>query len=322
VGTKAGFRDDASCDRVAAFLLRVNASGSTRKDVLTLWTVFAVTRPLAESVAVPRSQSSLGAVRWSWNYRHLMRNLVERDLKVRYRGSLLGFAWTFLNPLLMTVIFTFVLVDVFKVPSIGIPFPAFFLVGLLAWNFCLISISGGLLSIVGNASIVSKVYFPRAILPISGVAAAAVNFVLALAVLLPVVALLGVKLGWTLLFTPVILLEQTIFLVGMALIVAVLNVLYRDTAPTVEVLLQAWFFLTPVIYDLGAIGETRSVDVTNVLLAVNPMAAIITMYRSVLLYASLPDPVLVIRTLAICIGVCVLGIVVFTRNSDRIGDGL
>src|SRR5215467_13570216 len=100
---------------------------------------------------LPARRGLLRRLRWSWQYRHLMRNLVVRDLKVRYRGSILGFAWTFLNPLLMTIVFTFVLTDVFRVPDIGVPFPAFFLVGMLAWNFCVISVMGGLGSIVGNA---------------------------------------------------------------------------------------------------------------------------------------------------------------------------
>jgi lipopolysaccharide transport system permease protein len=181
---------------------------------------------------------------------------------------------------------------------------------------------GGLGSIVGNASIVSKVYFPRSILPISVVIAAGVNFLLALAVALPVIYVLGVRSGWTVLFVPVVLLEQVILLVGIAMILSVLNVLYRDTAPTVEVLLQAWFFLTPVIYDLGTLGQRSSFDVAEVLLVVNPMAAIITMYRQVLLVGSLPEPLLVARTLVICAVTCLLGIVVFVRNSERIGDDL
>jgi lipopolysaccharide transport system permease protein len=263
-----------------------------------------------------------GSLQWSWQYRHLMRNLVVRDLKVRYRGSVLGFAWTFLNPLLMTVIFTFVLLDVFKVPAIGVPFPAFFLIGLLAWNFCVISIGGGLGSIVGNASIVSKVHFPRSILPVSVVLAGAVNFLLALLVTLPVIYILGVRFTWSVLFVPIILVAQILFLIGLALTLAVLNVLYRDTAPTVDVLTQAWFFLTPVIYDASALVRTSSFDIAALLVALNPMAAIITMYRAVLLDGSPPDAMLLVRTLLVCLGVCVMGVVYFIKNSDRIGDDL
>jgi lipopolysaccharide transport system permease protein len=261
-------------------------------------------------------------MRWSWQYRHLMRNLVARDLKVRYRGSVLGFAWTFLNPLLMTVVFTFVFTSVLRVPDNGVPFPAFFLVGMLAWNFCVISIGSGLSSIVANASIVSKVYFPRSILPISAVVASGINFLLALAASLPIIYVLGVRPSWSMVFLPIVLVEQLVFLVGLALILAVLNVLYRDTAPTVDVLVQVWFFLTPVIYDLGALTQATSSRIGEVLLVANPMAAIITMYRAVLLYGVPPDPLLVFRTLLISGAVCLIGVVVFLRCSDRIGDDL
>jgi ABC-type polysaccharide/polyol phosphate export permease len=272
--------------------------------------------------AASREAGLLRTLRWSWQYRHLMRNLVARDLKVRYRGSVLGFAWTFLNPLLMTLVFSYVLTYVLRAPDIGVPFPAFFLVGMLAWNFCVISIMGSMVSIVGNASLVSKVYFPRSILPIAVVIAAAVNYVLAQAVSLPVIWALGVKPSWSLLAVPVVLLEQVIFLIGLALILSVLNVIYRDTAPTVEVLVQAWFFLTPIIYPLSTISQGGRFDTASVLLLVNPMAAIVTMYHSSLLFGELPEPALAIRTLIITGLVCLLGIVVFARNSDRIGDEL
>jgi ABC-type polysaccharide/polyol phosphate export permease len=278
-----------------------------------------LTRELA---GAPQQRGLLKTLRWGWQYRHLLRNLVVRDLKVRYRGSALGFGWTFLSPLLMTLIFTYVLGDVFKVPDLGVPYPAFFLVGMLAWNFCAMSVVGSLWSIVGNASIASKVYFPRSILPISVVIAAAVNFVLAMAVSMPIIYSLGVQPTWSVLLAPVIVIEQVVLLIGIALILAALNVLYRDTAPTVEVLLQAWFFLTPVIYDIGALSQGASADVEAILLALNPMAAIVTMYRTVLLHGTAPDAALLLRTLLINVAVCLVGIVVFTRNSDRIGDDL
>jgi ABC-type polysaccharide/polyol phosphate export permease len=278
--------------------------------------------PARDVAGSSREPELLRTLRWSWQYRHLLRNLVARDLKVRYRGSVLGFAWTFLNPLLMTLIFSYVLTNVLRAPNIGVPFPAFFLVGLLAWNFCVISTMGSMVSIVGNSSLVSKVYFPRSTLPIAVVIAAGVNYVLAQAVSLPVIWALGVKPSWSLLFVPVILLEQVIFLVGLALILSVLNVIYRDTAPTVEVLVQAWFFLTPIIYDLNTISQGGRFDIGSILLLVNPMAAIVTMYHSTFLFGLPPDPALAVRTLIITGFVCLLGVVVFVRNSDRIGDDL
>jgi lipopolysaccharide transport system permease protein len=258
-----------------------------------------------------------------WRYRSLLFNLVMRDLKVRYRGSVLGFAWTFLNPLLMTGVFTLVFTQFMVLPDPGVPFPAFLLVGLLAWNFCYTAVFGSLWSLVSNASLVNAVSIPRWILTLAAVLSATANFVLALAVLLPVLTLLGTPPGWTLVFFPLVLLIQVIFLLGLGLILATLNVFFRDTGPIMEVVAQLWFFLTPVFYDLQNVHPQPGLaPVVAALPVVNPMAALVILYREILLYGHAPEPLLLLRTLAICLGMLALGCAFFRRLSARIGDEL
>jgi len=258
-----------------------------------------------------------------WHYRHLLLNLVVRDLRVRYRGSVLGFAWTFLNPFFMTLIFSVVFTTFLHAPDLGIPFPIFLLVGMLAWNFCATSVAGSLASVVGNASIVTKVYFPRAILPLSAVLAAGVNFVFALLVLLPVIYAFGVHVTWVTLMFPLILFAQLTLLLGLGLLLAGSNVFYRDTAPVTDVLMQAWFFMTPVIYDFAQpIPVASGIDVGAILLAINPMAAVVLLYRQVLLYGTMPDPLLLARTIVEGVVALCIGLYVFHTWAERIADEL
>jgi lipopolysaccharide transport system permease protein len=142
-------------------------------------------------------------------------------------------------------------------------------------------------------------------------------------VVLPVLALFGVFPSWTVIFFPFALGAQLMFLIGLALALSMLNVFFRDTAPTVEVAMQAWFFLTPVIYDPGrSVGHWHGIDVGALLQLANPMAAIITLYRQALLYHVPPDPTFLVRTLIVCAVVLFAGYSLFHRYSDSIGDEL
>ena len=178
-------------------------------------------------------------------YRELVRNLVIRDIKLRYRNSVLGFAWSLGNPLLMmgvyTVLFTILM------PNNVIPkFPIFILCALLPWNYFNTTIMGAIDSIVGNAHLIKKVYFPREALPLAIVLANLVNFLLALIVLFAMLFAFRVQLSPWALYLPLIIFIQTIFILGLSLIFATLNVFYRDTKIIMEVGMMAWFFLTPV----------------------------------------------------------------------------
>lgn len=263
-------------------------------------------------------------------YRELIENLVMRDLKVRYKGSILGFLWSLLNPLLLMLVFT--IVFTVMVPNAAIPkFPAFLLCALLPWNFFSSAMVGAVNSIVHNGHLIKKVYFPREILPISVVLSSFVNFLLALPVLFLFLILFQIPFTVWLVYLPVIMAVQVVFVIGVALFLATLNVYYRDTAVILEVILQAWFFLTPVFYPAEFLPEWHTVlgialPVRRLTYILNPMASIVASYRSVLYgftNGSPPAPPawdFFSRT-AITAVVCLLiGYAVFVRHSRHFGE--
>jgi ABC-type polysaccharide/polyol phosphate export permease len=225
----------------------------------------------------------LGAGAELWAYRDLLLNLVKRDLAVRYKRSALGFAWSFLNPLLMMLVFAIVF-QVVRPLSVR-SYPLFVLAGLLPWTFLAGSLSGASRSITGNAQLIDKVYFPREILPLSVVLANLVNFLLSLVVFLPLALLLGARFGpWTLAL-PVVIGIQLLLVTGLALLLSALNVFYRDTEVVLDVGLTAWFFLTPIFYELELLpNQFLGIDVWRFVYTLNPMATLVTDYRYILLY--------------------------------------
>lgn len=218
-----------------------------------------------------------------WAYRDLLLNLVKRDLAVRYKRSALGFAWSFLNPLLMMLVFAIVF-QVVRPLSVR-SYPLFVLAGLLPWNFLAGSLSGAVRSITGNAQLIDKVYFPREILPLAVVLANLVNFLLSLAVFIPLALLMGARFGpWTLAL-PLVIGVQLLLVAGLGLLLAALNVFYRDTELVLDVGLTAWFFLTPIFYELELLpNQVLGVDVWRFVYTLNPMATLVTDYRYILLY--------------------------------------
>jgi lipopolysaccharide transport system permease protein len=252
-----------------------------------------------------------------WRYRELLAGLVARDVKLRYRGTVFGFLWCLINPLLMTLIFT-LLFTVFM-PNTLIPsFPVFALVGVLAWNFHASSIMGAIQSITSNSALLAKTYFPRELLPLSVVISNGVNFLFALPVLVAFLLFFGVGVGWSLILFPAAVVIQMLFLAGFALILATMNVFYRDTAIILESLLLAWFFLTPIFYR----PEDLFPEWQRLLYIVNPVASIVAIYRDILYAKSGPDPLFVLRAFAEALGLFLIGWGVFQRFSDRFVEEL
>jgi ABC-type polysaccharide/polyol phosphate export permease len=263
-------------------------------------------------------------------YRELLINLVIRNLKVRYKDSIFGFLWSLINPLMMMIVFT--VVFQFLRPTNQIhDFPVFALCAILPWNFFSSSLSRSVNSIVANAHLLKKVYFPREVLPISAVASGLVNFLLALLVLFCMLFLFGIGLTKWALLLPLVILAQFAFALGLAFILSTLNVFYRDTSIIMDVVLQAWFFLTPVMYPIDLLPPTHellgvTLPVQRMMYIVNPMASIIASYRT-LLYGSIsgapPGPPawdFFSRTMATALIFLLLGYAVFIHYSPRFGE--
>jgi ABC-type polysaccharide/polyol phosphate export permease len=258
-----------------------------------------------------------------YHYRELIRNLVIRDLKVRYKNSVLGILWSLLNPLLMTLVFT--VVFTLMIPSDIENYPVFFMCGFLPWSFFSASVTGATGSIVGNSPLIKKVYFPREILPLAEVLSNLVNFLLALVVLFGMIFVFGMKLTPAVLMLPLIILAEVMFIGGMALFLSTANVFFRDTQHILEIVLLAWFFLTPIFYPITVLPDNAEIlgFTVNIQLwarRLNPLASLIASYRDVL-YRGQPTGLdFFLRTLVTCLAVLVVGYLVFCRFSTVFGE--
>ena len=259
-----------------------------------------------------------------WHYRELIANLTIRDLKVRYKNSVLGVGWSLLNPLLMMLVFTVVYTVMLKQTD-NPTFSAFILSGLLPWNFFSASIMGGTASIVGSAHLIKKVFFPREVLPISIILSNLVNFLIALPLFFGLALLIGVKLSPWVLMLPVVITVQMIFMLGVSLFLAAINVFYRDVQQIMEVVIMAWFFLTPVIWDVGMLPASKmilgvEVPIQRLTYILNPMASIIAAYRDILYYGQSIGIDFFVRTAITAVIVLLIGFSVFHHLRGRFAE--
>jgi homopolymeric O-antigen transport system permease protein len=210
-----------------------------------------------------------------WAHRELFYFLVWRDLKVRYKQTVLGALWVILQPLLMTLIFVVFLGFVVRVPSENIPYPLFLYSALLAWTFFSNAVASSSFSLVGNASMITKVYFPRVIVPLASVTVRLADFLIASVILFALIAYYRISPGWNLLLAPLLVAHLTILATGIGLFLAALNVKYRDVGTVLPVLLQLWMFISPVIYPTSLI-PARWQPLYNL----NPLTGIIENFRA------------------------------------------
>lgn len=265
-------------------------------------------------------------------YRYLLFNLIRRDLKVKYRDSLLGIVWSLLSPLLMILVFSLIFAKLIPREDIR-NYAIFFLVALLPWNFFTGSMLSGTTSVTGSSSLVKKVYFPRILLPTSAIFSNLVNFLIAFIVLIIFLYITGIGLTIHAVWVPAILFTQLVFMLGLVFVLSSLNVFYRDVIMILDVILLAWFFLTPVIYPLDWLGETQTIlgitiNPAVVMRWINPMASIVDGYRTVLwgtMGSAGPvsmDPIYLIRTLVTAVIFFFTGFLLFSRTRHLFGEKL
>lgn len=229
-------------------------------------------------VIEPSNKWSTVGLRDMWAYRELLYFLTWRDVKVRYKQTLLGAAWAILQPLFMMLIFTLFFGRLAGVGSEGIPYPLFSFVGLVPWTFFSNSVTASSNSLVGNANLITKVYFPRLIIPAAAVIGGLVDFVLAFFVLCALMAYYHIAPTMHVLLFPVIVLLTTLFALGVGTWMSALNVKYRDVRFALPFLIQLWLFVSSVIIPSSSVPPKW-----RWLLGLNPMSAFIEAYRSSLL---------------------------------------
>jgi len=210
-------------------------------------------------------------------YRELFFTFVERDFKVRYKQTIIGAAWAIIQPFTTMVLFSFFFGKLAQIPSDGMPYPVFSYAGLLLWTYFSNSISLSSGSVTGNAGLISKVYFPRLIIPLSSTLIGFIDYAVALIILLGLMVVYGILPTYGILLLPLILLITWLFATGVGLWLAATNVLFRDVKIVISFILQLWIYATPVIYPLSVAGNFKWIVVLN------PMTGLIETHRSIFL---------------------------------------
>lgn len=257
-----------------------------------------------------------------WEYRELLYFLVWRDIKVRYKQTLLGFGWAIISPLMLTVVFTLVFGRLGKLPTDGLPKPVFYMAGLVIWRYFAQSLTSASNSLVGNAGMLTKIYFPRLLIPLGSILTGAVDLAIALVMLSVVMAYFQTVPALTTLLLPVLILMTAATTLGVGLFFAALNVRFRDVRSLLPLLVQLWMYIT-VIVPFSRIPE-RFGD-WRYLYGLNPMAGVVEGFRWCLLHsvdgASMEPPWALLAVGApVTLMILMAGLYYFRRVESQFAD--
>jgi lipopolysaccharide transport system permease protein len=248
------------------------------------------------------------------HFRELLYFLVWRDVKVRYKQTVLGVAWAVLQPLLSMAIFTVIFGKLAKLPSDGLPYAVFVLVGLVPWTFFATAVGQSAQSLVNQQHLLTKVYFPRMFMPAAAVGVALVDLAISFCVLAVFLAIYRVGPGWGVAAVPLLVLLTLLVATGMGLLLSAVTVMYRDFKYVVPFMLQVWMYLSPVVYPVSLVPPRW-----QWMLALNPMAGIIDGFRSALLGKQWNWGALLVSA-GVSVGVFVVGLVGFRRMERKFAD--
>jgi lipopolysaccharide transport system permease protein len=250
-----------------------------------------------------------------WHYRELLYFLTWRDIKIRYKQTALGVAWAVLQPLITMVICSVIFGQLAKLPSDGIPYPVFSYAALLPWGLFSGALQRAGTSLVINSNLITKVYFPRLVIPISAVAAGLVDFMISFIVLLGLMLYYKITPTWMILTIPFFVLLAVLTALAVSLWLSALNVQYRDVQYMIPFLIQAWMYTSPVAYSAGLIptGSWR------IIYGLNPLAGVIQGFRWALLGGNPPDVLMAISVIIVLV-MLVTGLYYFRRMEKTFAD--
>ncbi len=262
----------------------------------------------------PNSNWSFIDTKELFEYRELVWVMMLRDLKVRYKQTVMGVAWAVLQPLTMIAIFSIIFGKLAKIPSDGYPYPVFVFSGLLAWNFFSTSVSSSGLSLVNASNLVSKVYFPRIIVPIASIGVSMVDFLISAVLLVLLMLFYSQSISWSILYLPFFLAGLIFLSMGLGSWLSAVTVTYRDFRYVIAYLMQIWMYITPVLYPVSFVPEKW-----QWILYLNPMYAWINGIRA----SFLGQPIDVFGTiisLALTIVIFIVGMLYFEKTQRRFAD--
>ncbi len=249
-----------------------------------------------------------------WAYRELLYFLTWRDIKIRYKQTLLGATWAIIQPLFAMLLFTLFFGKLAGIPSDGVAYPLFAYAGLLPWTFFANAVTNSGNSLIGNTNLITKVYFPRVIIPAAAVGAGLLDFAIAFVLLIPLFIYYEIELTWSLLMLPVFLVLATLLALGVGMLMSALNVRYRDVRYALPFLIQLWLFASPVIYPSSIMPERW-----RWVLLLNPMTGIIEGFRESL-FGKIFDWPAIIASTVMTLFIVTVSTFVFRRVEDTFAD--
>ncbi len=285
---------------------RVRMNVNSRNQVEISSTPTIVIKPLRGWIPI-----NLGEL---WAYRELLYFLTWRDIKVRYKQTILGFAWAILQPFMMMVVFSLFFGNLLKVPSEGIPYPLFNYAAILPWTLFAQGITRSSESLVANVNMVQKVYFPRLIMPLGSVLAPVVDFAIAFIILIGMMFYFGYPPTLSILWLPVFIILVLITALGVGLWLSVINVKYRDVRYAVPFLTQLWLFASPVVYASSLLPQKF-----QAIYGLNPMAGVIEGFRWALLGTDPPGSLIAI-SVTIVLVILISGVFYFRKSEKNFAD--
>ncbi|KXK04365.1 MAG: hypothetical protein NBKEAIPA_00653 [Nitrospirae bacterium] len=250
-----------------------------------------------------------------WQYRELLVFLIWRDTKVRYKQAVIGAGWAVFQPLISMLLFTAIFSYLAKLPSEGVPYPLFAYAGLLPWNFIAQATSRSGTSLVGESHLISKVYFPRLIIPLAAAATPAVDLLCALVLMVPLMLWFGVMPGWQIVLFPLFVLIALLATLAVSLWFSALHVKFRDVGHIIPFFVQFWMFASPVVYPVSLIP-----DRWRVWYSLNPVVGIVEGFRWTLLGQRPPDLATILPSIGIVVVLFVSGVVYFKRMERTFAD--
>ncbi len=242
-----------------------------------------------------------------YDYRQLLKSNVQKEIRGKYKGSFLGILWSFINPLLMTLVYALVFSVIMR--STQDNFVTFLIIAILPWNYFTVTISTGTASILMNAGIIKKIYFPREILPVSINTSGLINYLISCLIILIFLVVTGIGFSWYLIFFPLVLIIQYIFQLGIILITSAIEIYVRDFEYIIQFILNLMFYATPILYESNAFDGKFFGEI----LKLNPMATIINSYRDIFFYQSMPRIKSLLIVFALSIVLLYLGLLIFKK---------
>lgn len=265
-------------------------------------------------VMVFSERTGMKKIKEIFSYRDMIRGLVKRDLRGRYKGSVLGFLWNFVNPLCQIIVYSIVFSNILK--NDIEKYPIFLIIGLMPWNFFAESLTQGSGCILHQADLTKKIYFPREVLPISTVISRFINLLITMIIMFAIILISGVGIKVSVLvYLPIVMLVEIIMALGFTLLLSAIDVYFRDVEYMTGVVMMAWVWVTPIMYSFSSLSGTLASFVAK-----NPMTPVICAYQSILYYHVAPDMVALGKSALFSLVVLGIGAFVFRKLEGHFAE--